>query len=71
MMSFILTKWYVNLLEGDTIEEKDNGFILTKWYVNAYYYQKKECIFKCFILTKWYVNTLINYLRLYEALVLY
>ena len=33
-ISFILTKWYVNLFPIIQIEVFFKGFILTKWYVN-------------------------------------
>ncbi|EQK02216.1 hypothetical protein QUI_3162 [Clostridioides difficile P59] len=34
MMSFILTKWYVNLHGVPESSITFLGFILTKWYVN-------------------------------------
>ncbi|EQI09302.1 hypothetical protein QO5_1792 [Clostridioides difficile F253] len=32
--SFILTMWYVNVLEQKKLYKLWNGFILTMWYVN-------------------------------------
>ena len=57
-MRFILTKWYVNLIEGIYLNKQELGFILTKWYVNGNNLVFVGARLFCFILTKWYVNIL-------------
>ncbi|EQE19428.1 hypothetical protein QMA_1742 [Clostridioides difficile DA00244] len=35
VISFILTKWYVNAYSNNMYLWQENRFILTKWYVNT------------------------------------
>ena len=71
ILSFILTKWYVNEMLVAIADKLGLRFILTKWYVNHIYTASEVVEEESFILTKWYVNVLSRFLSTQRFLVLY
>ena len=57
LVSFILTMWYVNILDNGEALKIEACFILTMWYVNKGDKGDPGTASTCFILTMWYVNS--------------